>query len=50
MAVDPNDIGIHPYQYKIKEQIIGNRKKKIFPKFIVAHDKLTNTFYPSVVF
>lgn len=33
VIVDPDDIGIHPYQYKIKEQLIGNRKKKILPKF-----------------
>jgi len=33
IIVDPKDEGIYFYQIKIKEQLIGHRKKKIMPKF-----------------
>lgn len=35
VVVDPNDTGIYLYQNKIKEQLIGNRRKKILPKFMI---------------
>ena len=34
VAIDPNDIGITPYQNKIKEQLFNRAKKKIFPRYI----------------
>jgi len=34
VAIDPNDIGIAYYQNKIKEQLFGREKKKIFPKYV----------------
>ena len=50
MVVDPADIGIHPYQHKIKEQLIGNRKKKILPKFALAAEKSDGLSQPLIVF
>jgi hypothetical protein len=35
VAIDPSDIGITPYQNKIKEQLFSRTKKKIFPKYIL---------------
>ncbi len=38
VAIDPNDIGITPYQNKIKEQIFTRHKKKIFPKYVLDEE------------
>jgi hypothetical protein len=33
VAIDPGDVGIPAYQNKIREQLFGRAKRKVFPRF-----------------
>ena len=34
VAIDPKDVGIPAYQNKIREQLFGRSKRKVFPRFL----------------